>query len=122
MSPSQFRRAGQLAAGAIGLVALTLAASCADSASAQAKAITDACAESTNMPRAICECLGERAKSDLNDNERAFVLATLREDDGETARLRGKLGLEGAMKAGMFMTNAATCARAEAEAEAEASP
>lgn len=92
---------------------------CTESAAAQAKAIADACASSTNMPQAVCACLGERAKADLTADERAFVLATLREEDENIEELRGKLGFEGAMKAGMFMTNAATCAREAASGTTE---
>lgn len=122
MSPSCIPRARSLAIGAGTILGLGFLVSCAESAAAQAKAISEACGASTNLPSAICECLGERARTDLSKDERAFVLATLRKDAGDVAELRGKLGLEGAMKAGMFMTNAAACAREGAGSTATATP
>jgi hypothetical protein len=55
--------------------------------------------------------MAKKAQTDLNEDERQFVLAALKKDDATTARLREKLGFEGAMRAGMFMTNVSACAR-----------
>jgi len=121
MSPLPARGVAQAATGVTLVASLVLLASCGGGASADAKAIADACSASTNLPPETCECLGDRAVKELTDDERAFVLATLGEETEDVERLRGKLGLEGAMKAGMFMTNAATCAReAAGEGDGEA--
>lgn len=110
MFPPSIPSTRAVARAAVLLIGAGLLVGCAESAAAQAKAIADACATSTNMPKAVCTCLGERAKADLSKDERAFVLATLRKETEDIAELRDKLGFEGAMKAGMFMTSAATCA------------
>lgn len=70
----------------------------------------DACTSSSNLDRSICQCMAEKAEADLGDDERAFVLAVLQDDEARAAELRGRLGMEGAVKAGMFMTNVASCA------------
>jgi len=88
---------------------LFLAAGCAGAGGFQAEFV-DACTTSTNMEAAICECMAEKAEADLNENEREFVLAALQEDEARTEELRSELGVDGAMRAGMFMTNVASCA------------
>ncbi len=94
---------------AIALLGALAISACGDAAPG-AKEIADACVEATNMSRAICDCMGQKAVSDLGPKERSFVVAALREDEETTTRLRGELSLEGAMKAGMFMTKASSCA------------
>jgi len=52
--------------------------------------VTAACQSGTNMPQAVCECIGEESE-DLTPEQRAFYVATLSNDEAETARLRGEL-------------------------------
>ncbi len=76
-----------------------------------AKRIVTACRETTNMSAEICDCVGGRATTDLSDQARAFLVATLAKDEAEVEKLRGKLSVPDAMQAGMFMVNApAACA------------
>ena len=76
---------------------------------------TDACAQSGDLERPVCECLATKAEDELSDTEQQFLLAALREDEARTAELRVELGIEGAMRAGMFMTNVATCALGQSQ-------
>jgi hypothetical protein len=92
-------------------VVVFLAGACGPGGSAFTEDFTTACTTSSNMGRAICSCMAEKAQNELNADERAFVLAVLQEDDAAAERVRGKLGFEGGMRAGMFMTKAGACAR-----------
>ncbi|MEZ4587607.1 MAG: hypothetical protein R2909_14525 [Gemmatimonadales bacterium] len=83
---------------------------CGGGAAAQAEQLSAACRRSTNIDQAVCDCMGDKATRELNEDERAFVIAALSGDQAEADRARGKLGVEGAMKAGMFMTNVGSCA------------
>jgi len=91
-----------------------LVAACAGTGGFQAEFV-DACTSSTNMDEAVCECMAEKAETDLNEDEREFVLAALQDDEARTAELQTELGVDGAMRAGMFMTNVAACAIEEME-------
>lgn len=88
---------------------LLLATACAGAGGFQAEFV-DACTSSTNMDEAVCECMAEKAETDLSEDEREFVLAALDEDEERTEELRTELGVDDAMRAGMFMTNVASCA------------
>lgn len=88
---------------------LLLVTACAGAGGFQAEFV-DACTSSTNMDEAVCECMAEKAETDLSEDEREFVLAALKEDEARTTELRAELGVDGAMRAGMFMTNVASCA------------
>jgi hypothetical protein len=73
---------------------------------------TAACGASSNLEPAVCACMARKAESDLKPDERAFVLAVLEKNTQQADALRGKLGLEGMMKAGTFMTKVSDCAGA----------
>ncbi|WP_375202054.1 hypothetical protein [Hyphococcus sp.] len=73
----------------------------------------EACGEQLNVPEEICTCIGEKAESDLSDLERKFAYASITGDMETTEKLRGDLGVEGSMKAGMFMVNAPAACAAE---------
>ncbi len=74
-----------------------------------------ACNAQLEMPESVCECIGEKAESDLTQEERNFAYASITGDLEATEKLRAELGVDGAMKAGMFFVNApADCAREEA--------
>ncbi len=72
--------------------------------------VAAACKASTNMGAAVCDCLARKAKAELSADEQAFVVAALKEDDEAATRLCGELTLQSAMKAGLFMTKAGSCA------------
>lgn len=70
-----------------------------------------ACGAATNLPTKICECVDDRAEAELDDDQRAFVVAMLMGDDAETARLRGQLSASAMIDAATFVTDApADCA------------
>lgn len=94
------------------LGSLLLAGACGRGGSAFADDFTNACLTSSNMPESTCRCMADKALAELSSDERTFVLAVLKDDDAGANAVRGKLGLEGAMKAGMFMTRAGQCAPA----------
>jgi hypothetical protein len=70
----------------------------------------DACTSSSNLDRPVCRCMAEKAEADLSDDERAFLLAVLRKDEARVGELQNRLGVAGAMRAGTFMTEIASCA------------
>ncbi|GAB5535215.1 MAG: hypothetical protein Rubg2KO_14640 [Rubricoccaceae bacterium] len=64
--------------------------------------------ESTNWPRERCECAEAMASDELSDEAYAFLMASMGDDDEETARLRDGLSFEEATQGGLFMIGAAT--------------
>lgn len=71
----------------------------------------EACGEALNVPEEICECIGEKAETELTPIERKFAYASVTGDLEATEELRDELGVEGSMNAGMFMVSApAACA------------
>lgn len=92
----------------LGLGAAALAASVHIGLAAAGTSATlkQECLKQLNMSEKACDCIGEKAESDLNANEQAFVVAMVTNDQGAQARLRGKLTMPEMTKAGMFMSNA----------------
>jgi hypothetical protein len=70
----------------------------------------DACTASSNLGEPVCRCMAGKAEADLSSDERELLLAVLREDDARAAELRSRVGMEGAVRAGLFMTHVAGCA------------
>ncbi len=66
----------------------------------------EACLAALNWERDLCACVGRKAKAELSADGYAFQVASLREDDAETTRLRERMPLEEATQAGLFMVNA----------------
>ena len=91
------------------LVPLVLAG-CGASSSGFQQEFVDACTSTSNLDRPVCQCMAEKAEADLSDDERAFLLAVLRQDEARIGELRNRLGLQGAVRAGTFMTDVASCA------------
>ncbi len=72
----------------------------------------DACLNSSNWDRAMCECAGRKAQDELSDTARDFVLATLQENIPEIERLRPSLSIQEATQTATFMVHAGTeCAQ-----------
>ncbi len=95
------------------LVAMGVLAGCGGGAGGGfEQQFTAACAASSNLAPAVCTCMSRKAETDLKPDERAFVLAALEQDTRRAEQLRSKLGLEGMMKAGTFMTKVTECAGA----------
>lgn len=85
-----------------------LLAACTSSGSPSSDDFIAACLDATNWERPVCTCAEEQASETLSERTYAFVVATLREDPDEIARLRADLTFAEATEAGFFMVNAAT--------------
>ena len=69
------------------------------------------CAEHLNVSERICECIADRAATELSDEGRELVVAMLGSDDQRAEELRGELELAEITRAASFMANApARCA------------
>lgn len=68
-------------------------------------AFVKACDSAYNLGVPICECLAKKADERLTPIGFAFLVASMNNDDKETAKLRSKLEMSEAMKTGMFMVN-----------------
>ncbi len=70
-----------------------------------------ACLDSSNMPRAICECI-EGLTPELPGEGKAFVQASYEKDKAAIAKLRAKMPVTDMIGASMFMVSAPQrCAR-----------
>lgn len=52
--------------------------------------VTAACLAGSNMPQAICDCVGENS-AEFQPEQRAFYVASLTGESAEAERLRGEL-------------------------------
>ena len=68
-------------------------------------AFVKACGSSYNLGNSVCECLANKADERLTPIGFAFLVASMNNDDKETARLRSKLEMFETMEVGMFMVN-----------------
>jgi hypothetical protein len=91
---------------AILLITTTTAATAQDTTAD----VTAACTAGSNMPPAICDCIGESSEEMMPD-QRAFYVATLTGNDAETDRLRGAMEFAQLSEVIAFMRDApANCA------------
>ncbi|MEL6610848.1 MAG: hypothetical protein AAFQ53_02040 [Bacteroidota bacterium] len=75
----------------------------------------EACLDALNWDEALCTCADDLARAELTDTAYDFVVATLQDNEAETARIRPELSFEEATSAGLFMVRAGSeCGRAEA--------
>lgn len=93
----------------LSVAALALFAGCSRSGGSSTDDFVEACLSSTNWDRSACACMARRAETELSDEARDFVVASLGSDEAKTARLRSELGITEAMEAGMFMTEGGGC-------------
>jgi len=63
------------------------------------------CATQLKLPPAACDCIVGKV-SELNENQQAFVAATVTKDEATTAALRPQMGIDELTQVGMFMTSA----------------
>ena len=64
------------------------------------------CQYTLNIPAQICECMSGKADTDLNDDERDFLLATLSKSESRISELKKRMPHESQMKAGLFFAHA----------------
>ncbi|WP_417602006.1 hypothetical protein [Pararhodobacter oceanensis] len=98
-----------MAIAVLGLGAAALADQGGDAAAeaqVQAQAVATACGTGSNMPAALCTCIGTQASAELNAEQQAFVIAAFAGDDAEAQRLRGVVPPLELAAAAMFMVNA----------------
>jgi hypothetical protein len=69
----------------------------------------DACGKSANWSQAMCECMAKKAKEELSETGREFLVASLSGDAARTKALRGKLSIEEALEVGTFMLKGGAC-------------
>jgi hypothetical protein len=68
-------------------------------------AFVKGCSSSYNLGRSVCKCLAQKADERLTPIGFAFLVASMNNDDEETAKLRSKLEISESMEIGMFMVN-----------------
>lgn len=76
-----------------------------DSGTNDINAFVKACDSSYNLGSSICKCLAKKADERLTPIGFEFLVASMNNDDEETAKLRSKLGISESMEVGMFMVN-----------------
>jgi len=90
----------------IGALVFALAGCSKGGGSGSAKDLIEACLESTNMERPLCECVAKKASEELSPDGVAFLVASLKGDEDAATELRKKLDMSEMVAAGMFMTKA----------------
>lgn len=74
--------------------------------------MVEACLQSTNNERPMCECVADLGRGELTPLSFHLVLASLESNHVRVAQLRGELSPQEAVEAGGFTVNAfARCAR-----------
>lgn len=73
------------------------------------------CNESGEGSEEFCECMADAADENLNDEQKAYVLAGMRGDEARAAEMQEEMGMEGMEEVGAFMAGAFQCGAAEAE-------
>ena len=66
----------------------------------------EACLDALNWNEALCTCADDLARAELTDTAYDFVVATLKDSEAETARIRPELSFEEATSAGLVMVRA----------------
>ncbi|MBT4522973.1 MAG: hypothetical protein HOC23_23475 [Halieaceae bacterium] len=91
---------------ATAILTLSLAA-CADSSKEQNVAdLTRMCNESTNMGQEICDCVANKATTELSSQGFDFVLANMKKEESKAKEIAKTLEVSEAAAAGMFMFKA----------------
>lgn len=68
------------------------------------------CGVQLKLPPAACDCIAARA-GELNDNQQAFVAASVTKDEATAATLRGQMTIDELTQAGMFMATSPQACR-----------
>lgn len=72
---------------------------------ANAATIAETCSTHLNSTPEICDCLGEIAQSELDDDQRRFVIGAIEKDTATTEELRQSMPFEKLTEATMFMVS-----------------
>lgn len=69
--------------------------------------IEQECVQQLGYAPERCDCVGDRAESDLDDNQQAFMYAHATKNTEEAQRLQGIMTIDEMTAAGEFMTGVA---------------
>ena len=103
------RRLAQAALG-VGMAAAFTASAAAQTAAD----VAAACSGGSNLPEAICACIGDRAAAELTETQRQWYIAALGDQDtAAEAALAAMSGTEAIDVATFLRTSPADCAQAQ---------
>lgn len=81
--------------------------------SGETRRLADICKESSNLQAEICDCVADRADTELSPAARELLLAMLEKDEDLSASLRSKLSIEDVTKVATFFARAPAACAAE---------
>ncbi|MEM9233910.1 MAG: hypothetical protein AAGA69_06680 [Pseudomonadota bacterium] len=94
-------------------VAGWLAACSGASGAPKAKQISEACQMSSNLGDRVCSCVGEMAMTELSEDGRIFLDASLRKDEARAKEASRNMSMEETVTAGTFMVRAPVACASE---------
>ena len=68
------------------------------------KIIGDQCASQLKLAPTVCNCMVQKASTDLNNNQQAFMAAQVTHNTQEIGRIQGMLTVQEAAATGQFMS------------------
>lgn len=77
-----------------------------------------ACNESGDASEAFCECMADKADENLNDEQKEYILASMKGDESQAAEMEDAMAMRNQEEVGRFMAGAFECGAAEMEAGA----
>lgn len=86
--------------------ALALAFCVSAAAAGDRDKILASCAQQTNLPAPVCDCIADKAGDELSDPAYAFFIGMISGDEAEQARMRATTSPADMTAAAMFMTKA----------------
>ena len=91
------------AAAVVGGLTLAVSAHAALADAGALQTLGAECAAQLNLPPPACDCIVDKAAA-LNDNQQAFLAASVTKDQATADALRGQMTVQELTEAGMFMT------------------
>ena len=58
------------------------------------------------MPAELAECIAQKADAQLDNDGKAFLIASMQKDEATLSQLRQTMSIDKLAQTGMFMTNA----------------
>ena len=74
-----------------------------------------ACNESGDASEEFCECMADKADENLNDDQKKYILASMKGDESQAAEMEESMTMQNQEELGRFMAGAFECGAAEAE-------
>lgn len=96
------------------MAVLFLLTACQNSAAVQGRKIADLCTQKMNFAAGVCQCVGDKAVTDLTDDERKMVISLMDKDNANAGDQIMNLPMGQVIKTGSFVaaTGAACAAQA----------